>query len=152
MAGPNVNQYGASAILGAFFGLSSYPPPSSLWVGLTLLGVADRSANGTTVATSGLEIGTGLGYARQEIPSGDSYWAEVAAGVIATVNQVIFDTATDDWGDVKGWFLATAVTAGDLITAGPLPASFFVAAGIQATIDAGVLAYTLESADEATIL
>lgn len=147
----NVSYYGATAILGSFFG--TFTPPSTVYLGLCVLGVPDPTTDSLTVASSGLEVPTGVGYARLAIATGPSQWTSPADGVLANLNDLYFDEATGSWGAVVAYFLSDVASgAGDLYLSSPFASPWSVTTGVAPKIAAGTLAFTLGSDQDATIL
>lgn len=101
-----------------------WTPPTSIWVALF---TSVPNLDGT----SGVEVSTsGTGYGRKEIVQGSSGWngASGSALTYSNVNDIVFDTPTQDWGTVRGFGLYDAEVDGNLLYVGYLSTSKTVAA------------------------
>lgn len=72
-----------------------------------------------TDAGGGVEV-SGGSYARED---SSGKWAAPAAGAIVTNADIIFTTATADWGDVVAFGIFDALAAGNLLYWGDLTAT-----------------------------
>jgi hypothetical protein len=105
----------------------TYSRPGTLYVGLVTTITAD-GATFTEVAAAG-------GYARATTPNDATNWPAAAAGQKTNANAIAFATASAGWGTVRGWILADAAAAGNVLYWGRLtdptvpPVAFVVHAG-----------------------
>ena len=86
-----------------------------------------------TEHTPSLEAGTNLnevtgsGYARIEVNQDDGEWsAPGSPGTTANVNAIQFGSPSADWGTICFFFLADAVTSGNLLALAPMSSVFVV--------------------------
>jgi hypothetical protein len=86
-----------------------------------------------TEHTPSLEAGTNLnevtgsGYARIQVTQADAQWsAPGVAGLTQNVNSIDFGAPTADWGSIGHWFVADAVTSGNLLLLAAMASIFVV--------------------------
>ena len=94
----------------------------------------------TTDAGGGTEV-TGGGYARQLVGLSA---ASGAGGLTSNAADIVFPTATADWGTVTHVAIMDAATAGNMIMHSPLDASKTIAAGDTFKINATELVCTID--------
>jgi hypothetical protein len=127
-------QYLADQLLGWLKHSSFVATPTTSYLGLfTTL---------STIGTQGTEV-SGGSYARVAITNGTD-WAAIADGTdgtryVTNANDLVFPTATADWGDCIGWELLSASSAGNRWFYGELNPHQFVPSGSVITIPAGSL-------------
>lgn len=86
-----------------------------------------------TEHTPSLEAGTnlnevtGAGYARIQVTQADAQWtAAGASGLSQNVNVIQYGAPSADWGTIGHFFIADAVTSGNLIGLGAMTSVFTV--------------------------
>jgi hypothetical protein len=114
----NISTYAADKLLEALLKDTAYTSTTT-YVGL-------YTTNPTMPAgTGGTEV-SGGSYARVRL---DTLLAAAASGSIDNSSAVGFVTATAAWGTVTGVGIFDAITAGNLLAAGPLTANKTVGSG-----------------------
>ena len=93
----------------------------------------------TTDAGGGTEV-SGGGYARQLVGLSA---ASGAGGLISNAADIVFPTATADWGTVTHAAIMDAATGGNMIMHSPLDASKTIAVGDTFKINMGDLNVTI---------
>lgn len=121
------------ALLNLMTGLAGYTTPTNLYVGLFTAVANQETASVTEVA-----VGS---YARVQTVG---KWGTPAAGAVATNVDIVFPTATADWGTVTHMGLNSASTAGTWRWIGALTASKVVANGDIFKILSGSLTLSLD--------
>lgn len=96
----------------------------------------------STLATQGTEV-SGGSYARKSITMATA-WSAVATDAdgsryITNAADLVFATPTADWGDVVGWELIDASSAGNRYAYGELNPHQFIASGSVYTVPASSL-------------
>lgn len=124
------------AILKVLVGNAAYATPTNLFIGLFTAVANIETASVTEV--------TGGSYARVETIAGTTKWATPAAGAVSTNADIVFPTATADWGTVTHVGLNTASTAGTWKWIGLLTASKVVNNGDIFKILSGQLTLSLD--------
>ena len=120
--------------------------PSTVYVGLSTTACSDSSF-GTEVS--------GGSYARASVTSSLANWAGTQSAGSTTASSgtggqtsnngtVTFATPTAGWGTVSHWFLADALTSGNLLFCASLTTSKTINSGDTVTISAGGLTATLQ--------
>ena len=110
-----LSNFAENEMLAHMLGTGAYTAPSNVFMSLW--------TSDPTDAGSGNEL-SGSGYARQDINfSASSSGSAVSTGVVT------FPTATGSWGTVTHMGIHDAVSSGNLLFHGPLPASKAIGAG-----------------------
>lgn len=126
----NMSDYLEVELLGASLGLSTYTSPATVYAALFLTDPTDADA--------GVEVGAGVGYARLPVT-----WNAISS--VGTVSQssnaadLVWGPATGSWGTVTHIGLYDALTGGNLLWHGPLPAPITFVSGAIWTQTAGSL-------------
>lgn len=120
----------AAVLAGATGGL-----PASLWVGLTTVLPTDGEGAGV-VEPAAAE------YGRVELPCDAGTWSSMGARSMETAVDVEFAPALTDWGQILGYPLYDAETAGVYLGYGVL-APYIVTAGMRARLPAGLIVVTM---------
>lgn len=122
----------ADKLLDHMLGKAAYTEPT-VYVGLyTTVPTMPAGTGGTEVS--------GGSYARVELTG---HTASAASGSAASNADLVFTTATADWGTVAGIGLFDASTSGTLLWAGDLSASKTVSSGDTFSIPSGDLTVAL---------
>jgi hypothetical protein len=121
------------ALLNLMTGLVAYTLPTNLYVGLFTAVANQETASVTEVA-----VGS---YARVQTVG---KWGTPAAGQVATNVDIVFPTATADWGTITHVGLNSASTAGTWRWIGQLTASKVVNNGDIMKFLSGQLTLTLD--------
>ncbi len=117
--------------------------PASYWLALS---TTAPELDETTGAITGVtEFGSGLGYARAELPNDDATW-DITDRVAS--NKIVIEwTATDDAAEPPAyWVLYSAETAGTAIIAGALTGAIYWVNEATIQIGVGALTVTVASA------
>lgn len=123
------------AILNHFFRNTDIgAPPSNVYIGLFTAAPSD-SGGGTEVS--------GGSYARATVATTSQWSAPGAAGLTDNINDIVFATATANWGTITHVAIFDAITAGNLLFHGALAASKVVNSGDVFKFLAGALDITL---------
>lgn len=87
---------------------ATWSKPSDIYIGLFTVMPSEDGTGGTEV--------TGGSYARVKYGPGDTYWSSPIGGNGEYVNNtaIQFATPSDNWGDIVGYGLFSAITAGTL--------------------------------------
>ncbi len=113
------SDYLENKVLGYVFTGAAFTQPGTKYLGLLTAAPSD-TGGGTEVSTSG------TAYARQSVAftlSGTS------PTQVANTSQIDFPTATASWGTISHYGVYDAVSAGNLLSWGPLAASKAIGAG-----------------------
>lgn len=78
-------------------------------------------------------------YARAEIINGSNWWMENVASSITNAQDIVFPSATADWGTIKYWALCNTAVGGDVFFVGKLPAAQNIIAGDRAVVPVGAI-------------
>jgi hypothetical protein len=128
----NISTYLSNNLLDLGFGEGTYAKPT------TYLGLF-TTAPTMPAGTGGVEV-SGGSYARVAI--GGSM-AAAASELIASNAAITFPAATASWGTVTSIGIFDALTAGNLLWAGPLSSSATVGSGDTFTVPSGSLTGSL---------
>lgn len=140
MAG-SLSDYLEKKILDHVFGATAYTAPATLYVGLSTSTIAD-SATGTT----GITEPSGNAYARATVTNNTTNFP-AASGTTATKSNgtvINFATPTGSWGVVTDFFIADALTAGNILCYGTLGASQTISTGNTVSFNTSTLTITLD--------
>ena len=123
-----------NTLLDFVFGASSYSPPETLYVGLSM-GSANRS--GSAVEPSSLS------YRRVPVPNDDGRFTKAVGGAKANASAITFPTAADDWGTVRSVFVCDAPWGGNVLAMADLARPRRVdGRGGPVTVDRGALCFS----------
>jgi hypothetical protein len=134
----------SSILLDALFGDGhDTDAPESYWLALST--TAPELAEETGAITNVTELGSGLGYARAELPNDDATW-DITARVAS--NKIVVEwTATDDAETPPAhWVLYSAETGGTAIIAGALTGAIYWVDEATIQIAVGALTVTVAAA------
>lgn len=148
---PFSTYYSTKILTNIFASSASIPTPSQIWIGL--LTVDPETLNGSDSNLTVYEV-SGDTYKRVLIHNRSESVPKLVTvfGRTATSNaQINWVKANAKWPDVKGFFLATAETNGEIIYYGKLTKNekVTVEAGAVALFEAGAFQITLSATDEA---
>ena len=138
-----MSNYLESAVIDHLFRAGTFAKPSAIYIGLIKFYEADKveAMTGTSVSTA-KEVSGGA-YARIAVTQNDDNWSAASAGgATSNSNDLTFPTATADWGNVSGVFVADALTGGNLLLHGALTTSRDVQDGDVFKFNAGDLDVT----------
>lgn len=135
--GISVSDYGCDLILETLLGGTF---PTSLWVALSLRRV-DPSWDGDDLA---FFEPTDAAYGRLEIvlPTG---FTDVDGGACTNVDDLVWDTPTEDWGQIGFFALCDAETSGHVLFPCDIASPFYVPAGGEAKMLAGSITLNVGS-------
>jgi len=105
------SDYLANTILDFMFRNQAFAQPA------TYIGAATATITGATTGSTVSENGAG-GYARvavNDIGGASPAWSAVSGGALSNANDVSLPTATADWTDITGSFVATASSGGQIL-------------------------------------
>lgn len=140
MAG-SLSDYMEKRILDLVFGNTAYTIPTTYYVGLSTTTIAD-SATGTT----GITEPSGNNYARASVANNTTNFP-ASTGTTSTKTtgaDITFNTPSGSWGTVTDFFIADAVTAGNIICYGSLGSSQTISSGNTVRFSTGSLTITLD--------
>jgi hypothetical protein len=121
---------------GALLQGTTFTAETNLFVGL-LTGTVTPGVMGTEVSSSG------TGYARAEIAASTSSFV-VSSGVASNDAVITFPTPTGSWGTVTGFFLADALTGGNILVVAALTTSQAISSGQNPpSFSVGALTYEI---------
>lgn len=129
MAGKS--DYLEQAILEHIFGISTYSPPATLYIGLY--------TSNPTDAGGGTEV-SGGSYARVAVTNDDTKWNRTDS-VVSNVDPIDFAQATALWGTITSVGVFDSSTGGNLLFWAPLTASRTVNNGDQVGFAIGQLQF-----------
>lgn len=134
------SDYLENVLLDEVFGGADYTPPATLYIGLS------TTAIGTDLDLAAIaEPPGGAGYARADVVNNAANWPATGGdGTKANGTPITFDQATGDWGTVTHFFIADAVTAGNILAYGVLGTAKTIGNGDTASFGAGALTITLD--------
>jgi hypothetical protein len=116
-----MSNYLESIVINHLFRTDTFAKPSAIYVGLIKFYEADKveAMTGTTVSVA--KEASGGAYARIAVTQNDSNWSAASAGgATSNSNAITFPTATADWGNISGVFVADALSGGNLLLHGAL--------------------------------
>lgn len=109
-------QYLSSNVLNYIFGLESYAPPITMYLGLSTATINDDG--------SGIVEPSVPSYSRIPINNNKITWTttEIIEGktVLKNVSELEFNVATEAWGTIVSWFIADAESGGNVLIYGTL--------------------------------
>ena len=73
-----------------------------------------------------LDEPTGGAYARVAVTNDVNHWGPAAQGIKTNSLDILFPTATANWGTLRQWAICDAATAGKIITWGNMPQRLIV--------------------------
>ncbi len=124
-------------ILNAYFGNGTTSIPASYYVALSSTAPTNTGGNVTEPS--------GGGYARVQVPNDSTAWNTAANRATSNKIQILFPTATADWGNMTHfvlWNTVSGVATGSFVGWGELAAPVAVASGGTADFPAGTLVIT----------
>ncbi len=130
MAG-SFSDYYEDVIINHLLRAQAFTPPATIYVGLFT--AAPTDAGGGTAVSGG-------GYARQAV----TFSAPTTPGQTSNSADVVFPTATADWGTIVAFALFDAATAGNMLAWGTLTTNKTILSGDQAKFAAGNLQITVD--------
>jgi hypothetical protein len=128
------SDYLENKLLDHVFGATAYAAPATLYIGL--LTVAPTDAGGGTEVAGG-------SYARAAVVNNVANFPNAAAGAKTNGNDIVFATATANWGTVVAVGIYDALAGGNLI-GWCLVTNQSVPSGVTAKVPAGQLNITLD--------
>jgi hypothetical protein len=134
MAG-SFSDYLELKLLDYVFSAASFTSPANLFVALFTATPSD-SGGGTEV--------TGGSYARVSVTNNATNWPAAAAGAKSNGTDIIFVTATGNWGTVVSFGIFDASTAGNLICWGDVTPNKAINSGDTAKFAIGSVGVTLD--------
>ncbi|HEX5016534.1 MAG TPA: hypothetical protein VFX15_02985 [Actinomycetes bacterium] len=126
----DASDYFENAILNWFRGTAFPAATGSVWVAAFI--------TATTDAGGGTEV-SGGSYARVEIPKASGEWSAPSGGTINQVDDVVFPTATANWGTITHIALFDASSGGNMLVHGALNASRTINSGDTLRLPSGEL-------------
>jgi hypothetical protein len=132
------SDYLENELLDHVFKTGAYTQPTNVYVGLSLSTFAGATADAYTGSTVIGEVSGGA-YARVACNT----WNAASGGATANTGAVTFAQATADWGTVKCFFLADAITAGNMLCWGSLSTAKAVSSGDTLKFATGDIDVTL---------
>lgn len=75
---------------------------------------------------SDLDEPSGGAYARVAVTNDESHWGAAAQGIKTNSLDILFPTATANWGTLRHWAISDASTGGRIITWGNMPQRLIV--------------------------
>ena len=132
-----LTNYTENLLLAHLFRTGTFAKPTTLYIGLATA-VADAEAGTITEVTGG-------SYTRVARNPLDANWNAPVAnnGTTANAASIQFPAATADWGTITHFFIADAITGGNMLFAGALAASKTIATGDEVKFNASTLTLTV---------
>ena len=127
-----------TTLLDEVFGATNYIPPATLFVGLSTTPVTEA---GVVTEPSG------NGYTRVSVLNNTTNWPAATSGDPSTKSNgtaITFPQATGSWGTVVDFFIADALTLGNILAYGTLTSSQAINTNDTASFAIGDLDITLE--------
>ncbi len=126
--------YLRNVILNNIFGGTAYTVPTTLYLGLSTTAIAE-DGTGRTEPTGGA-------YARVAITNNKTNWDTVtgADNTISNATELTFAEATASWGTITHFFIADALTGGNILLSEALTTAKSVPTG-------GIARFTVGSLD-----
>ena len=116
-----MSNYLESAVVDHLFRTGTFAKPSAIYVGLIKYYEAAKVEAMTGTSVSVAKEASGGAYARIAVTQNDSNWSAASAGGATSIcRDIPFPTATADWGNISGVFVADALTGGNLLLHGAL--------------------------------
>jgi hypothetical protein len=132
--------YLAKAVNDHVLGRTTYTAPATLYV-LLSLAAFDPTATGSACN----EIPSSGAYARVAVTNNTTEWPNSTSAIPsikANANDIVFPTATADWGTPLSAYLADASSSGNLLYGADIPTSSDVAIGDIFKIFAGTFIFS----------
>lgn len=126
------------AIFGGDYG------PATFYVALVGTLATDADTGSTIDEPSGSEWG---GYSRVPVPNNVTNWPDAVSSQKTNGGTVTFPTSTGGAGSpwpAVGWVILDAASGGDVVTYGPLDATYMVGAGNSPSFAPGELVITAD--------
>ena len=112
----------------------AYSFPANLYFALS---TADPTAD-----ASGLTEPSGGGYAREEVARNTSNWSAGSDGTVANAVELVWPTATADWGTITHIAIMDASTGGNMLRYFPIPNRTILNGGLfRILVGLGTLSY-----------
>lgn len=127
--------YTDNKFLDLMFGATAYTAPVTLYVGL--------STTTPAVGGTGISEPAGNAYGRVAVTNNTTNFPAASNGSKSNGAIITFPTATGSWGTVTYFFIADAVTAGNILGFGALNTAQTVANGDTLSFAASALTITL---------
>jgi hypothetical protein len=130
MAG-SFNNYLEVTVLDNVFGATAFTPPATLYVGISTSTIAE--------AGTGITEPVAMAYARIAIDNDKVTWSS-ATGTPTQISNAIIITyaqASGNWGIITDFFIADALTGGNILCYGSLTATKTIASGDTARFAIG---------------
>lgn len=131
----SMTNYLEKKLLDHTLGKAAYTMPAAVYVALFK---ADPGEAGSTSN----EVGSGIGYTRQELTSRVSA-ADATAGTAQNTAAITFGPATNDWGTITHAGIMDAATGGNMLFYAPLAEPKTFATGDSTQYAAGGLTFQL---------
>lgn len=141
----SLSNFGEAVVLDSVFGRSSaYTFPGTLYFELFTALPDDSGANGTPVSTSG------TGYARTPVSNTSTNFDPTPTsggnkGIKTNKTAIVFPSALQAWGEVKGGGIYDASSGGNLLFLWEWDQSRIVAAGDTMRVEIGELKFTFNA-------
>ena len=134
-----LTNYTENKILDHLFRTSSFTKPTTLYIGLATA-VAD-------VETGTLTEVSGGAYARVIRNPLDANWDAAVSnnGTTANTASIQFPTATADWGTITHFFIADALTGGNILMINTLTNNRTITNGTTPSFAAGALTFQIDN-------
>ena len=123
--------YLENKMLDHVFGAVTYTPPATLYFGLSTTTIAD--------AGTGITEPSGNGYARKGVTNNTTNFPSAVAGAKTNGADITFDPASGSWGTVTDFFIADALSGGNILAYGVLGTPKAITSGDTAKIASGAL-------------
>ncbi len=127
-------------LLDHVLGAATYTPPATVYVGLATAAISDTTTGSTVTEPSG------GAYARVAVTNNATNFP-AATGTTATKKNgtvINFPEATAGWGTVTHFFIADALTGGNILMSAALTAQKVIDAGDLPRFNANALTVTLD--------
>lgn len=118
------SDYLENKVLDHFFGVATFTPPTTVFVGLS---TADPTDSGVSLAEP-----TGNNYAREEI-----FFAAAANRSVAQNALVTFNQASGPWGTASHWALFDSLASGNMLAYGALTVNKSIVNGNTPSVASG---------------
>lgn len=130
MAG-SFNDYLEIKILDYVFGATAYSSPANLYIGLSTSTIAE--------AGTGITEPVGGSYARVTVANNKTTWTTATGTPTEVSNAIIiaFVQATANWGIITDFFIADAITGGNILGYGSLTVTKTISTGDTASFAIG---------------
>ena len=134
-----LTNYTENKLLDQLFRTGSFTKPTALYIGLATA-VADAEAGTITEVTGG-------SYARVARNPLDANWDAAVAnnGTTANTASIQFPAATADWGTITHFFIADAITGGNIWMINALTSARTITNGTTPSFGAGALTFQIDN-------